>query len=343
MSPTNTFVRYGGVWAPVGPITPLPEPNPEPDPTEQPRPPDGQFIHGEQINKSVIGWGGTLTEWTGGSSFSGTQVIENTRISNRLLTIAKGATITFRNCQIIGSLSANTYTIKAIAGGGQRVTLENCEVISRAGTQSARCLATWDDASIHARRTIFRGGIDNIYCNGPNSPGLIPTGDPVVPMARVLLEECWFGDVERIGTSHTDCIQFDGGGYAVLRRNRIMSYNIERGSDTLTTAADNTSRASGGIIATQLSSNPSKISRLVLRDNWAEGGNYTVDVNPSDGLPVTEVVATGNRFGINHQFGALRLPASLVEPNRDNRWGQTGTTGSGITVTAGQLLPGSSS
>lgn len=338
MPPTNTYVRYGGAWTPVGAITSLPEPEPE----EPPRPPDGQFLHGEQITKNVIGWGGTLTEWPGLSTLSGTQVIENRTITDKIVTIAAGANITLRNCRIVGPLAANTYTIKANTGGGLKLWLDNCEVISRAGTGSARCIATWDDSSVYARRTIFRGGIDNFFSSGPNSPGLWATGDPVVPMARVLLEECWFGDLERIGTSHTDNIQIDAGGYAVIRRCRIMCYNIPRGTDTLTTTADGSSRASGGVLTTQDSSKPRQISHVVLRDNWAEGGNYTIDVNPSDGLPVHTYAATGNRFGINHQFGALRLPPNLAEPNRDNRWGQSGMTACCGQVIAGQLLSGSS-
>lgn len=332
----NTYVRYGGAWTAVGAITPLPEPE------APPPPPDGLFTSGEEISKSAIGWSGTLTEWPGGTTLSGTQLIENRVITGRLLTIAAGANITFRNCRIIGSLGASTYTIKAIAGGGMKVALDHCEVISRAGTKSARCLATWGDGSIHARRTIFRGGIDSIYANGPNSPGLIPTGDPVVPMARILLEECWFGDVERVDDSHTDCLQFDGGGYAVIRRCRIMSYNIPRGSDTLTTSAGGTERASGGVIATQLSTAPNQISHVAMRDCWIEGGNWTVDLAPTDGLPVHTVAFTGNRFGTNHQFGPLRLPSALAEPNTDNRWGQSGLTACCGNVTAGQLLSGSS-
>lgn len=326
-------------WLPVGSHTPMPPPPPPPDPGSQP----SSFTHGKEITRQSVGWTGTLTAYTGPATLSGTQTITDKLIDGQILTIARGSDITLRNCRIIGPASATTYTLRHNLGGGSKLTLDRCEVITRAGALSARCLAMWDDGSFRALRSVFRGGIDNCFFNAPNSPGAFPTGDPLVPNARVLLEDCWFGDLERIGSSHSDNIQFDGGGYAVLRRVRLMCYSIPRGTDTLTTTTTQSSElGSGGLIATQDSSNPRQISHIAVRDSWWEGGNYTIDLAPSDGLPVHTIAASGNKFGLAHQFGPLRLPAGSTSSN--NRWGESGSTiisGSSTTVTDGQLLPGS--
>jgi hypothetical protein len=353
--PVNAYQRVGGLWVSAGPFTEPPPPPPPPPDEEEPPPQPGSITHGTQIPSTslaaldVIGPRGTLTAWTGSSTLSGTQVIENRSFTNALLTIASGANITLRNCRIVSPASSSTYTIRNTAGGGARLFLDSCEIVTRAATTTPRCVYQSGDVSTRARRTIMRGGIDSIISTASGSPGAFATGNSLVPNARLFLEECWFGDIQRVGTSHSDPVQIDAGGFMVMRRCNLLSFNVPVGSDPLT-ARTNPATADlggGGLIATQNSSNPVRVSHLVFENNRFEGGNYTVDVAPSDGFAVTDVSSTGNRFGLRHRFGPQRLPGGSV--NRDNRWAATGITGEPtddrsprISVTAGQLLAGSS-
>ena len=337
----NRYVRVNGQWVPVGTVVAPPF-------APVPPPPGGTITHGEQIPAwskqalSVVGprlSAGGLSEWSGSTTLSGTQVIEGRSFTNKTLTIAAGARITLRNCRIIGPPTQTAYLIRVTGGGGVWLTVEDCELVARAGSTSVRCIVMWGDGNVEVRRSVLRGGIDNIYVNPDHTPGRIPTGDPLVPMARLLVEDCWLGDIERMPGTHTDCIQIDGGGYTVIRRSRIMCFNIPWGADTLTSHADGSEAGSGGIIATQNSNNPSQISHVAVRDCWCDGGNWVVDLTPADGLPVHTVAVTGCRFGLNHTFGALLVPAGEV--NRDNRWGASGVTVQAGAVAAGQLVPGS--
>lgn len=329
--------------------TPTPEPTPTTSPSPEPAATTGSILHGADIPRtslaaaSVIGLLSTpRTEWTSSTSFSGTQLVENRTFTNKLVTITSGADITFRNCRFIGPLGQSTYTIRATAGGGLRVVLEDCEVIARTTTsETPRCLTAWGDGSVQAVRTIFRGGIDNVYVNLSNAPGKIATGDSLVPYARSHFKECWFGDNQRVNTSHSDMVQIDGGGYAVFERCRAMAFNVPRGSDPLSTRVDPDSGelCSNGIILSQNSANPSKISHVAVRDCFAEGAGFTFNMNPKDGLTVDKVSVTGCTFGLRHRFGPVNLPPGSVTAG--NTWGATGWTedrATPIQVTAGTAI-----
>jgi hypothetical protein len=309
-----------------------------------------EISHGEQLPAlsadvaAVIGPTGTLTPWTGSMTFSGTQTISDRSFSG-VVDIAAGANITFSNCRFVGTLGSATYTIRCLTDtGGARVTLLDCEVITRATTsKSPRCITVWGTNNARAERTIFRGGIDNIFHNPSNVPGLFATGDPVVPFASGWYVNCWFGDYQRVGTSHSDAFQCDGGGYLLIDACRIMAYNVPQGSDPLTTRVTDPfadELGGGGMLLTQDSGKPVQISNVAVRRSWLEGGNYTADLAPSDGLPVRDTSVTDCRFGRRTRYGALRTNGE----NRRNTWGQSGQTGAdlnGAVVTAGQLVPGS--
>ena len=312
--------------------------------------PGGEITHGEDLPQLSADAEtflevatGSLTEWTDSTTLSGTQVIENRSFTNTLVHIAAGADITLRNCLLQGPLGQTSYTIRSVQGGESKLNLENCLLICRTTeSTSPRALTYWGATSVRAYRCVFRGGIDNVYSNTDPSAGLHAAGDALVTNARTLFEECWFGDVQRVESSHSDGIQFDGGGYAVIRRCRIMGYSLPVGSDPLTTRVTSPSSAdlsSGVLIATQNSGDPNQLTHIALRDSWFEGGNYTVDMDPPDGLPPQDMAASGCRWGIRHQFGPLRLPGGST--NVDNRWGQAGATVCCGTVSVGQLLPGS--
>lgn len=296
--------------------------------------------HGEQLAPisiqvgAQIGPTGTLTTASAGT-FSGTQTISNKTITGTVV-IAAGANITFSNCRLIGS-GADSYVVSVTRGGGSRCTLEDCEVIQTSGDSKA--ITMFGDGNLRLVRTIVRGGEDNVFIDCANSAGVWSTGDSLVPNARVWAVECWFGDCMRHSGSHTDCFQIDGGGYTLIDKCRIMAYNIPVGSSPLTTRVENPAtaeRGGGGLILTQKESDPHRISNVAIRRSWWEGGNVSCDMGPTDGLPVTATAATNNKAGLRHQFSTIRGGIT----RGGNVWGQTGVTEPGVSVVAGQPIPG---
>lgn len=284
--------------------------------------------------KANIGPVGVLTTVPTLSTSSDGQIFENLEIQDN---VTINHSVTFRNCRIIGPTAAQgagsaTYTVRHIAGTGKSLTLENCEIITR--YERTKGLVLTGNGGVRVTRTIFRGGADNFYST--------IAGTNYFEGYGVVLRECWFGDIQRFPGSHSDCIQIDGGtGGALIERCRIMSYSITDGSssggDPYNQVADGTILGAGGVILTQNSSNPSLIDRVRLVDCWAEGGNYTIDTGPPDGLQPTNVLVSGTRFGVKHNFGPLHTGAGTTKIN--NTWGASGTTACCGSVTTGTSIP----
>lgn len=280
--------------------------------------------------KGNIGPQGVLTVVPSLSTSSDGQVFENLEVQDN---VTINHSVTLRNCRIIGPTAAEgagsaTYTVKHTAGTGKALTLENCEIITRYGDTKGLVLTGNGGAKI--TRTIFRGGEDNLYAT--------IAGTNYFEGYGLLVRECWFGDLQRTPGSHTDCIQIDGGvGGALIERCRIMSYSLTDGSsgsgDPYNQVADGTILGAGGIILTQNSVNPNLIDHVRIVDCWAEGGNYTIDTGPPDGLQPTDVLVSGTRFGIKQNFGPLHTGPGTTKIN--NTWGVTGSTTCCGSVTAG--------
>lgn len=283
----------------------------------------GGFAHGEQVVRGSVGPVGPLTAVAGFNTTADGAVYDNLEIVGGL---GVRHHTTLRNCRIVGSPSAGSagYTVKHVQGTGKRLVLEDCEVLTRSAVTKG--LVMYGNGGLYAARTAFRGGTDNVYCK--------PAGAHFEGFAGVL-RECWFGDVQRYTGSHSDCVQVDGSaGGLLLERVRIESYSLPVGADPLTAQADGSQLASGGLILTQNSSNPDQIARVHVVDSWVEGGNYTVDTAPPDGLTPLDCRIEGNRFGLAHRYGPLRYGAGTAASA--NTWGATGTTGTGLAVVAGE-------
>lgn len=351
MPPTNQRIRAGGLWVAAGPIVDLP---PDvPDPGVEPPPQPATIAGGWELPPTslealdMIGPRGTLTPWTGSTSPSGTMVIEN-KVFTGGWKPQPGSHITYVNCRLISDYRIPKYLIDVTeTSGGTRIDFESCEFVARAGSKSTRCIAGWGDYFLSARRCVFRGGIDNVFIKPqPSNTRPYSTGDPLVGMANVLLEENWMGDIERLPSSHSDCIQIEAGNWMVFRRNRIGSFNVPEGSDPLNTRTNplTSELGGGGFLITQDSTAPTAISNIAIRDNHLDGGNITCDAGPPDGIPVTNVACTGNRFGLRRTASPVRLPGGATFSG--NTWAVSGTARISSTatavVTAGQLLSGQS-
>lgn len=297
------------------------------------------FTHGKQITKSNIGLSDPdALERSDSIDTTDGQVIENQEIHGRV-EVGAGHHVVLRNCRVIGppELSSSSYALGCTQEGGLLVEIENCEFVTR--SEVTNTLTLWGDANISIRRSIFRGGETGAYFNPQRDPGLIDSGDPGVPNARVLLEECWFGDLLTHPESHIDCIQIDGGGYIVLRRIKSMAFHLRPGADPLETEANIHDMASAAAILTQNSSNPDQISNVAVRDSYFDGGNYCVDTKAGDGKNPKRIYVTGCRWGIHHRFAPFRYGSGTTHHN--NAWGASGITECcGRVETGAPLVPG---
>lgn len=309
----------------------------------QPQQYRGPFTHGDQITKANIGPQGPLTASGSIVAVNG-QIIQNLEISGTVK-IPVGASVRIYNTRIIGPPSAASaeYTVKATASGGCFVDIQDSEIITQGS--ATKCIAGTSDISVSMKRTILRGGTDNAFFNVLNSPGIIATGDPRVPLARLLIEDCWLGDCQHPPGAHADCLQIDGGGYAVIRRCNMENFLVPLTDSVLTTEAviSQSTCGNSALICSQNSSNPVKIDHTVLESCLVNGGNYTVYLVAPDGLPFDHQYCTNNKFGLYHNFSMLRFDDVDPTSHRSgNTWAYTGITGGGLSVVAGDAIPGES-
>lgn len=277
--------------------------------------------------------------------FSGTQVIENRQIDGQAR-IVDGADITFYNCVFLAGAGQDGYLVRINEGGEAKIKAEKSLFVQRTGMSgnTAKLVVGWNPVNMHFKGCVFRGGVDSIVAN-VTGQGEISTGDPLVPLARFLVEDSWIGDNERVGSSHSDLIQMDGvaRGYAVIRRNRFMGFSLPEGVDTLTTrVTDYTTNqmSSTCFIITDASAPSNDAEYIAIRDNWFDGGNFVVDTNDSASGPIE---ITGNLWGLRRNFGSR---SGLASVNQNNRYGESGETKEPspigtITVSEGDLIPGS--
>ncbi|WP_329101635.1 hypothetical protein OG792_21625 [Micromonospora sp. NBC_01699] len=281
------------------------------------------ITHGQQLTRTNIGPTGPLVASGPIVTTRDGQVFENLDIAGYL---DVRHDVTLSNCQIVGSLDQGNaaYTIKHQRDLGRKLTLRNCRIITR--SPNTKSLASWGNGQTDATDTLFLGGTDNVYLK----PGTAPATGFAHTFTR-----CWFGDVQRYPGSHSDCVQVDGGiGGVLLDRCSINSFSLQTGEDPTTAQASVDSRASGGLILTYQSSVPDQIRRVHLVDSYLDGGNYTLDTAPPDGPLPTDVVLTGNTFGLHHTYGPIHTASGQTTQN--NTWAMSGVTTTGRVVVAGQ-------
>ncbi|MFI6763627.1 hypothetical protein ACIBF5_31335 [Micromonospora sp. NPDC050417] len=284
---------------------------------------DVGITHGQQLTRTNIGPIGPLQPSGPIVTSRDGQVFDNLDIAGSL---DVRHDVTLRNCQIVGALGQGNaaYTIKHQRDLGRKLTLRNCRIITR--SPNTKGLVSWGNGQTDAADTLFLGGTDNVYLK----PGTAPASGFAHTFTR-----CFFGDVQRTPGSHSDCFQIDGGdGGVLLDRCSINSFSLETGEDPTTAQASVDSRASGGLILTYPSGTPDQIRRVQALNCYFDGGNYTLDTAPPDGPDPTDIVLTGNTFGLHHTYGPIRIGPGQV--TRDNTWAVSGVTTTGRTVVAGR-------
>lgn len=350
----HPWVNTGDTWRNLhtGTIThvnnppdPAPQPEPEPVPGEPATITNGSEIPPTSAQaETLIGAQGTLTPHTGATTFTaamGKVTIENALIEGNIR-VRSGADVTLRNCRIIGPPGSTTYAVRINEGGNARLLLEDCTVVCRSvaggATGGAMCVVGWGDVSLALRRTVIRGGIDGIHFHG-KGPAIWATGDPNIPLATLLVEECWIGDNERLPGSHSDLFQMAGKApnYVtnfVFQRNRWMGYSLPEGADALTNRAD---PATSGMASAGFMNSTGGASQIAIRANWYEGGNNIID--GGNVLDASTCWITDNLFAPKANFSAAVRVGNWN--NHNNRWATTGTLTNGTQTVAGELIPGS--
>ena len=338
------YHRGSGLFTPVngGPDRVIQRP-------EDPPPHTGPITHGSQLPatsdlaEQVIGPKGTLNNYDGPTDLYGKVLIENALIYEKNLRVRAGADVHIKNSKVIGAYGSANYTIRLNDGGGARLLIEDSTVVCRANNGGSYPISGWGDTSLAIKRSVIRGGLDGVHYHGTGAP-VWATGDPFIPWATFLMEDCWLGDNERLPGSHSDLRQSAGTRPNYIRdylerRNRFMAYSIPMYSDTLTTRANPEVSGYGSCCWINSTDGKGTIgggSYFGLRDNWFEGGNYMIDCG-ADGSPA---VMTGNLFAPRANFGAVTGGGSWDK--RNNRWAYSGTLGNGFVAVGGALIPGSS-
>jgi len=109
--------------------------------------------------------------------------------------------------------------------------------------------------------------------------------------------------------SHADCIQIVGGEHFIIEDN-WLDLPI---ADTL----GNEYKSNACIIA---QSDYSAVDVISIRNNYMEGGNYTVYLRDRGFGSPTNVRMHGNTFGTDYRFGPLSLDNSPTTSIDNNKW-----------------------
>ncbi|WP_157519306.1 hypothetical protein [Modestobacter sp. Leaf380] len=123
------------------------------------------------------------------------------------------------------------------------------------------------------------------------------TNDGVRLGDDVLIEDSWIHDMIRQGGLHPDCIQATTGSDITVRNNTLDVYNRER--DDLNNAAVQLGSETG----------PRLLERVLIEDNYLNGGNYTVNVRGDTNFQ--DVVFRGNRYGTDSRYGPAMAPGGV--------------------------------
>lgn len=280
----------------------------EPDPgggTPDPPPPGG-FTHGIQVTATNVGpTTSSLTNVGDVTTTSNGQVIQNIRCTS--LTIRHNVTV--KNVEILPpytesgagySIKHNTHAVHA--------RFENCRVWCRDATSKGVAINSGGGTSDWFQ-CVFHGGEDNIYMKGTGISALTGYAHRFV--------ECWFGDLQRFGSSHSDCVQIDGGPYGCsVVRCKILSFNVPVGTDPYVSAPATISaefRGGGGFIATYPGSGFVAIGNTLIQDCYMDGGNITCDLDPPETAGPTPSKVIGNKFGRLSQFDTIVLSPGTNE------------------------------
>lgn len=255
------------------------------------------------MQRHLVGAQGPLTDVVGefiptnGTTYTNMHFTQGFRLNGRV-------GVTLINCRITGGvppIGNAGYTVKGNSPGGS-LDMLRCTVITLAN--NTKGVVFNDTSTVRMVQCLILGGADCVSINPHATANLFEDN------RAAIVRECFIGDLmDPDADPHSDAYQTDGGEGAVLiERNRIEAFNIPPGTNPLTATANPVTSEGGNaaIILTQDSSDPVQIGHVDVIDNYVDGGNYTVYLDPGDeGFHPLGGAVTGNRFGPRGNFGPL--------------------------------------
>jgi hypothetical protein len=223
------------------------------------------------------------------------------------LTDARGMTVTQDNT-VLDGLSVNG----AVTIAANNVVIKNSRIVGDGGGNGVYVRSgslTITDSEI----SNFENGIagDSWTAERVEISGV--TGDGAKIGSDVTLRDSWIHALAPSAGAHADGLQVQSGiSGTLIEHNTISAY-------------DPSTRVNGNsamFIAPDVG--PSSPGPLVIRNNWLDGGNFTVQI--LDGnygqYFITSISFTGNRFGRNSAYGPLRVNVPVTLSG--NVWADNG-------------------
>lgn len=289
------------------------DPPPTVDPTIQPEDPSapcGPTDHGECVNFSNVGAGDT----TGFTTRAGGNITTPSNLSNTIFNgnVTLRANLTCNHCVFNGdggTVSSNYAVRMTAAQNTPEGTVFECNYCEfNAHNPVAKNIGATSGYGVYLYRSIVRGGGDGIHLN------LFPNATA----ARVIDGHTYQGAIiesfvvysDRVGTGHTDAIQFEGAanpapGYLV-KNSRVQGCNPPFSGTNWCTTADGDTIANAAIISTYPGT-AGHHTRIDILNSCVIGGNYEIFME--DVADVNNIV--NNRTGGtgHYRYGSI-LPAA---------------------------------
>ena len=267
--------------------------DPDPDPTT--------FDHGNEVTRDNVGYLGDLEDLTPVdfiTTSSTGQTFSNLLISGGMRIRHEG--ITIQNCVLLGSIGANTQTLRHNEFPYMLRVLNT--TIATQDVQSKGFNSNGNGAMTYMKRVLIIGGEDNVFLKPTGGAFGTASGDNAGYQSY--FEECWFGMVMREEGTHTDVFQIDGGDGGVwLNRCNIRSFCIPNLSNPLELPApteDLENSGGGGFIVTAQGVSPLATDNVKITDSDFNGSTaYTQRTAHSGADPTNgpNIIVTGNTFG----------------------------------------------
>lgn len=237
---------------------------------------------------------------------SGVIDVDNTIIENQ--TIDKTLTIRAANVIIRNNLMVvphtSTYNIKIDYQASGTTVIEDNEM------QGAKGAAILGYRQFHARRNyIWDMGADAYKAYGYDSE----------------IESNWVEKLHYVSDAHSDIIQMSIGDGLTVKGNYFdCRFDFHPAPYACS-------------IAIFVNSNTGPTRNIVIEENWAEGGNYTFQLENKNGNLYENLTVRNNFFGNNARFGPLRVAAPDIVNyvSCGNRYEATGVLLTGQSECAG--------
>lgn len=191
--------------------------------------------------------------------------------------------VIIRNTRVL-----NTGTFAIRVDGGRNLLVEDSEIDGQ---------GRGDAAVAFSRYTLRRVHIYNV------------TEGPRIAGSDVTIEDSYIHQLVQRPGDHTDAVQMVSGKNALIRGNRIDSYNPAAGSL--------------GNAAFMFGEDMGKVTNCRVEGNYFNGGNYTINGGGA-GTKGAGCTFRDNALGRDHRYG----PAANLGPNvnwdASNTWADTG-------------------